>query len=89
MITTEKRAQLYLPFQLYQEVIQAAKAKGTSFAHLVREALEHYLKKTPPQRDNDWAHDPLDRLAGFFKGDKTLSSNVDTILYGTKSNSSK
>ena len=80
MITAEKRAQLYLPFQLYQEVLRSARAKGISFAQLVRDALQNYLNKGK-KTSIDWENDPLNRAVGFFKGPKDLSKNIDKILY--------
>ena len=80
MVTTEKRAQLYLPFQLYQEVLRSARAKGISFAQLVREALQNYLKKES-KTSIDWENDPLNHAAGFFKGSRDLSKNIDKVLY--------
>lgn len=80
MITTEKRAQLYLPFPLYQEVLRSARSKGISFAQIVREALQNYLKKDR-QQAIIWENDPLNQAIGFFKGPKDLSRNIDKTVY--------
>jgi hypothetical protein len=48
-------------------------------AELVRRAVEKYLEST--RKKFERVEDPLDKMAGFFEGDKDLSKNHDSYLY--------
>ena len=50
MKLTEYRTMLYLPYQLYQHSLLAARRQKKSLAALIREALQRYLSH-PEKRD--------------------------------------
>lgn len=82
MQVTEKRTQLYLPFDLFQAAKQMARSRGVSLAALAREALQDYLSRHKTQKKNNWQKDPLAKLCGFIeKGPIDLSEQVDHHLY--------
>ncbi len=45
MALTERRTQIYLTEEQYQEVMNLARKRGSSLASVVREALDEFLSK--------------------------------------------
>lgn len=79
MALSERRAQLYLTKEQYQKVMRLAKQKHTSFAQVVREAIEEFLRKNHSR----WEQDPITKHIGVFEGKETdLSINHDRYIYG-------
>lgn len=68
MKLTERRAMLYLPEDLYQRAMTAARRQRRSLAGLVREALKRYLRSPHP---SDYANS-IQFAFGIWK-DKRLS----------------
>lgn len=81
MPVSEKRAQLYLPQELYQKAKNVAEAENISMAALVRKALKEYFQKFQSEKEKDWEKDPLNKTIGFFEGDEDLSESHDKYLY--------
>ncbi len=78
MSVTARRVQLYLPEAQYKGVRHLAQEKRTSFAHIVREALDGFLRKSRAR----WEEDPITSHIGLFKGkDDDLSIHHDRYLY--------
>ena len=78
MSVTERRVQLYLPEVQYRSVMGLAKEKHTSFAQVVREALEEFLRRN----DRRWEEDPItDHVGAFDSKDKDLSIDHDHFIY--------
>lgn len=74
-----KRAQVYLTNEQFQRVTQLARKKHTSFAHLVREAVDEFLRNNHAK----WDHDPITRHVGSLRGkERDLSVNHDHYLFG-------
>ena len=79
MSVTARRVQLYLPEVQYESVRHLAREKHTSFAQIVREALDSLLR----QRKTRWEEDPITQHIGLFEGkDDELSIHHDRYLYG-------
>jgi hypothetical protein len=78
MSVTERRVQLYLPEAQYKGVRHLAQEKHTSFAQIVREAIEGLLRKNRAR----WDEDQITKHIGLFeaKGDD-LSVKHDDYLY--------
>lgn len=78
MSVTARRVQLYLPEAQYKGVRHLAQEKHTSFAHIVREALDGFLRKSRAR----WEEDPITSHIGLFEGkDDDLSIHHDRYLY--------
>lgn len=61
MSLTEKRIQIYLPERDYEAIKRRAQAEGKSFAQIVRQAAERYLRSSP---ESDLAEGYKSLLAG-------------------------
>ncbi|MBI2093332.1 MAG: ribbon-helix-helix protein, CopG family [Candidatus Omnitrophica bacterium] len=78
MSVTERRVQLYLPEAQYKSLRHLAREKHTSFAQIVREAIEGLLQKNRLR----WDQDPITRHLGLFEAKESdLSVNHDDYLY--------
>jgi len=77
-----KKIQFYFPDDLLFEINTEAEKRNISMAKLVRTAVEMYLDETRKSKATE--KDPLDKMAGFFEGDKDLSEKHDFYLYGYK-----
>jgi hypothetical protein len=77
MAIAEKKIQIYLPKNQYKTVRQLAHQKHTSFAQIVREALNSLVRRD----QNRWDHDPISPYIGFIDGPKDLSTNHDHYIY--------
>lgn len=78
------RTQLLLPGDLHQRAVEAARTRGMSLGHLVREALAEYLARSGSVKPADDAVDGV-LLAEPFDDptpDPHLSVDVDHYLYG-------
>lgn len=74
------RTQVYLPQDLYNQLLMVARQESLPLAKIIRSALTKGLK-TSLKKDND-----LLGLAGLkiTGGPKDLSGNLDKYLYGLK-----
>lgn len=81
MGVSEKRAQVYLPPDLYSLVERRAHKKGMSVSALIREAIREHLQREG--REIDWERDPLWNAVAVMKsGRGDLSVKHDATLYG-------
>ncbi len=79
MSVTDRRVQLYLPEEQYRGVMRLADERRTSFAQVVREAIEEFFRKNHAR----WGNDPITKHIGLFKTkDRDLSIRHDEYLYG-------
>ena len=77
MATSEVRTQIYLPRRLHQALRRAARARGVSMAHLIREAAEEALRREQPR-----SADPLADLLGVIRdAPSDLAEHHDQYLY--------
>ena len=79
MGASEVRTQIYLPRRLHTALKRAARVRGVSMAHLLREAAEDALRRSSP------AADPLADLIGVIRdAPPDLAEGHDRYLYGSK-----
>lgn len=79
MALSEKRAQLYLSREQYKKITKLAREKHMSFAQLMRQAIDEYLRRNQAR----WDADPISRHAGVLEGkEPDLSENHDHYIYG-------
>jgi len=75
--TSEVRTQIYLPRRLHTALRRAARARGVSMAHLLREAAEEALR-----RPRAGSEDPLSELVGVIRdAPADLAEHHDHYLY--------
>jgi hypothetical protein len=80
MGASEVRTQIYLPRRLHTALKRAARVRGVSMAHLLREAAEDALRRTSPI-----TADPLSDLIGVIRdAPPDLAEGHDRYLYGSK-----
>jgi len=78
MGASEVRTQIYLPRRLHTALKRAAKARGVSMAHLLREAAEDALRRASPV-----SADPLADLIGVIRdAPPDLAEGHDRYLSG-------
>lgn len=78
MSVTARRVQLYLPEEQYKGLMHLAKEKRSSFAQVVREAIEGLLRNSRTR----WDDDPITSHVGLFEGkDNDLAVHHDRYLY--------
>lgn len=83
MQTTEKRTQLYLPADLYEQVLRYARKRGLSLAAVVRMSLRDSLGRRERLSKNAYETDPLWKLVGKVdSGQGDLAEAHDHYLYG-------
>lgn len=83
MHTTAKRTQIYLPADLYQEVLRYANAEGLSLAAVIRWALQRSLPHVHTPSAWTYERDPIWKLVGAAKSrEGDLSTCHDHYLYG-------
>lgn len=77
------RTQVYLPKSMYQDITLLAKKKGQPAAKIIRDILDKGLEKEHKKRNAGAALLELSKMAikYKFKGSKTLSRDIDKILY--------
>jgi hypothetical protein len=78
------RTQLLLPADLHRRVAEAARVRGVSLGHLVREALSDYLARSESVQPSEEAVERV-LLGEPFEDsepDPHLSVDVDHYLYG-------
>ncbi len=64
MALTERRTQIYLTEEQYQEATNLARKRGSSLASVVREALEEFLSRATQIQMAPWSQDPASGLVG-------------------------
>jgi hypothetical protein len=78
MAASEVRTQIYLPRRLHGALKRAARARGVSMAHLIREAAEEAVRRSAAS-----AGDPLGDLVGVVRdAPADLAEHHDHYLYG-------
>lgn len=84
MMLHMRRTQLLIPDDLHGRAASAARSRGVSFGHLVREALAQYLERTARAVPSPEAIDSVLLAAPFDdpNADPRLSVDVDFYLYG-------
>lgn len=88
---TMNRTTIVLPEDVKAEAMKRARARGTSFGGLVREALDRFLREPSggedtSQRERRQAVEAMLRFGRHAPpGPKDLSENLDDYLYGHKS----
>lgn len=75
------RTQVYLPQELYGQIITLAKLQGIPLAEVIREALKRGVEEKRVKEKNDLS--TLSQLA-IKGGPKDLSQNLDKYLYEKK-----
>lgn len=75
------RTQVYLPQELYSQIITLAKLQGIPLAEVIREALKRGVEEKRVKEKNDLS--TLSQLA-IKGGPKDLSQNLDKYLYEKK-----
>lgn len=76
-----KKTQIYLPKDQFFQLKHLATVQQTSYADLVRRAIDEYLKKDQKQRSKafSWA-ESAEKYAVSMGGN--VASRIDDILYG-------
>ena len=84
MLLHMRRTQLLIPEDLHGRAASAARSRGVSLGHLVREALAQYLDRTSLAVPSPEAIDRILLAAPFDDpdADPRLSVDVDFYLYG-------
>ena len=78
--TSEVRTQIYLPRKLHGALRRAARARGVSMAHLLREAAEDALRRGAAR-----VEDSFEGMIGVVRdAPPDLSVNHDQYLYGSR-----
>ncbi|MBA4349456.1 MAG: hypothetical protein C0415_05650 [Thermodesulfovibrio sp.] len=81
MALAEKRTQVYFPADLYRKAKKKARTESRSFASVVRDAVEKYVREKD-SGDFDWDNDPFFKLSGITdSGLGNLSEKHDKYLY--------
>lgn len=87
---TERRTQLYLTDSQYQAVLRLARARDTSLAAVVREAIDQYVAGVESEAAAPWAHDVAHDLVGSLElpplpedrsGGAGLNEAIDASVY--------
>ncbi|MCD4786085.1 MAG: ribbon-helix-helix domain-containing protein [Candidatus Eremiobacteraeota bacterium] len=79
MSLSEKRTQIYLPLETFQQVKRIALLKNVSIASIIRGALDEYLETE--KEETKYNIDSIEGLVGIFEGEEDLSLNHDRYLY--------
>jgi len=83
MAISEKRTQIYLPFEIFGALKKEARAEKKSIAQVIREAIVNYLEERRV-RKIDWKNDPITKMIGKGHAEvNDLSINHDHYLYGS------
>jgi hypothetical protein len=78
---SEKRTQIYLPNDMYQEVKKLAARRGVSMARIIREALEEKIPQKGAKRKRNKEWENLFKLAGIVKeGPSDMSKNIGKYI---------
>ncbi len=90
MALTERRTQIYLTEEQYQEATNLARKRGSSLASVVREALEEFLSRATRIQIAPWSQDPASDLVGVVQlpplpsdgqGIPDLDEAINTSVY--------
>jgi hypothetical protein len=83
MKTTQKRTQLYLPADLYEQALRYARKRGLSLAAVVRLSLRESLGRRERLSKHSYETDPVWKLVGRVdSGQGDLADAHDHYLYG-------
>ncbi len=79
MGVSERRLQIYVTADQYQELKARAKASGTSMAAVVREAVHRTLYEPDRERLRK-GYEKIDRIVGLFQDGAGIAENHDEFL---------
>lgn len=79
MSLSEKRTQIYLPLETFQQIKRIALSKNVSIASIVRNALDEYLESK--KEEIKYNIDSIEDLVGIFEGEEDLSLDHDRYIY--------
>lgn len=82
MKTSEVRAGMYFPKELYEEIQKEAQKENISISEFVRESVIERLTKK--RKRINWDNDPILDLVGIAPGPSDASVNHDRYIYGRK-----
>ena len=82
MRTSEIRAGMYFPKELYEEIQKEAEKEKVSVSEFVRESVIERL--TRKREHINWGKDPILDIVGIAPGPGDASVNHDKYIYGRK-----